>query len=61
MNPVKKTAVATKNFVVRHKTTVAVATTVAVMTVINKKALNQHDEFLKDHDLYDEFYNLTEA
>jgi hypothetical protein len=56
MNPVKKTAVATKNFVVRHKTVVAVAVTVAVMNTINHKALNQHDEFLKEHDLYDAFY-----
>jgi hypothetical protein len=61
MNPVIKTAVATKNFVVKHKTAVAVATTVAVMTAINNKALSQHDDFLKQHDLYDEFYSPIEA
>jgi hypothetical protein len=56
MNNVKKTVVSTKNFVVRHKTAVAVAVTATVLTVINRKALDQHDEFLKEHGLYNEFY-----
>jgi hypothetical protein len=56
MNRVKQTAVSTKNFVVRHKTAVAVATTVLVLQACNRKALDQHDQFLKEHDLYNEFY-----
>jgi hypothetical protein len=56
MNNVKKTVVSTKNFVVRHKTAVAVATTVLVLQACNRKALNQHDEFLKEHGLFNEFY-----
>lgn len=60
MNPVKKTVVSTKNFVVRHKTAVAVATTVLVLQACNRRALDQHNEFLKEHDLYEEFYTPAE-
>jgi hypothetical protein len=56
MNRIHQTAVSTKNFVVRHKTAVAVAATVLVLQAANRKALNQHDEFLKEHDLYEQFY-----
>lgn len=56
MNAVKQTAVSTKNFVVRHKTAVAVATTITVMTIINRKSLEQHNEFLKEHGLYEAFH-----
>lgn len=60
MNPVKKAAVSTKDFVVRHKTAVAVAATATVLTIINQKAIGQHNEFLKEHGLYDEFYFAPE-
>jgi hypothetical protein len=61
MNAVKKTAVSTKNFVVRHKTVVAVAVTATVLTAINHKALDQHNEFLKEHDLYDAFHTPEDS
>jgi hypothetical protein len=57
MNPVKKTVVSTKNFVARHKTAVAVTVTVLVLQAANRKAWNLADEFLKEHDLYNEFYH----
>lgn len=51
-----------KNAVLRNErriliTTVVVTTTAAVLM---KTGLNQHDEFLKAHDLYDTFYNALE-
>ena len=62
MNTAKKTLVSTKNKIVRNKTkilgTIAVVATTAV--AIQRYALNQHDQFLKDKDLYDEFYAMTE-
>jgi hypothetical protein len=45
-----------KSFVERHKVAIAVAATSTVWYGINRLALRQHDEFLKEHDLYDKFY-----
>ena len=39
-------------------TTVAVVSTTAA--VLFKMGLNSHDEFLKEHDLYDTYYALDE-
>lgn len=51
---IKKTPV--RNFVNRHKVAISVTATAATCLVLNRIALRQHDEFLKEHDLYDEFY-----
>lgn len=51
---IKKTPV--RDFVNRHKVAIAVTATAATCLVLNRIALKQHDEFLKEHDLYDEFY-----
>jgi hypothetical protein len=59
MNKVQQTAAAAKKFVVRHKTAVAVATA-SVCVALNRVALKQHNDFLKEHDLYDEFYASEE-
>lgn len=56
MNRIEKATASTKNFVVRHKTAVAVTATVLVLQACNRAALNQHNEFLKEHDLYEKFY-----
>lgn len=62
MNHAKKALVSSKNKIVRNKTkilgTIAVVATTAA--VIQRYALNQHDSFLKEKDLYDEFYAMTE-
>jgi hypothetical protein len=47
-----------KNFVVRNKTkivTVVAATAVAVIAV-QRAGLNQHNEFLREKGLFDEYY-----
>lgn len=62
MNIAKKTLISAKNKIVQNKTkilgTIAVAATAAV--AIQRYALNQHDSFLKEKDLYDEFYAMSE-
>ena len=60
MNHIEKAAASTKNFVRRHKTAVTVVATSAVWYAINRTALNQHDEFLKENGLYDAFYGTLE-
>jgi hypothetical protein len=45
-----------KNFVRRHKTSIAVAGTAGTCLYLNRVALRQHDEFLKEKGLYEEFY-----
>jgi hypothetical protein len=59
-----KIATSTKNFVAKHKTALAVVATATVtltaavaLTVRNASITN---EFLKKHDLYDEFYAMDE-
>lgn len=56
----EKATASVKQFVVKHKTTIAVATTATVCLVINRVALTQHDDFLKERGLYNEFYHDIE-
>jgi len=49
-----------KNFVERHKVSITMVATSTVWYAINRAALSQHDEFLKEHDLYDEFYTVQD-
>ena len=53
-----ETLVAMKNIVKRNQTRILVTTTVVAtaVAVAMKAGLNQHDEFLREHDLYDEYY-----
>lgn len=55
----KKQIESSKAFVKKHKDAILI-TTAAVTTsaaVLMKIGLKQHDDFLKEHDLYDKFYN----
>lgn len=49
-----------KNFVRRHKMPIAVASTAATCLYLNNIALKQHEDFLKEKGLYDEFYHRDE-
>lgn len=51
----------TKSFVRRNKTRVLITTTAisTAVAVVQYKAVNQHNEFLKDHDLYAEYHYPT--
>lgn len=60
MDKIKKIGRSTKNFVVKHKVAIAVTATALICGKLNKMALHDHDQFLKEHDLYDEYYTLPE-
>jgi len=60
MNPIKQATVSTKNFVSKHRVVIAVVTTTVVCGAINRAALKQHNEFLKEKGLYEEFYTPEE-
>lgn len=64
MEHIKKAAASTKKFVHDHRVAIAVTITTISTTAIalmwNHAALEEHDDFLKKHDLYDEFYLPTE-
>lgn len=51
---------AAKNFVNRHKVALTAATTAVVTTTIGvylqKSAIEQRDEFLKEHNLLEQYY-----
>lgn len=49
-----------KSFIERHKVGLAVTGTAIIAVVVNRAALRQHDEFLKEKDLYDEFYTPSD-
>lgn len=59
MNTINATATAvirTKKFVARHKTALAVTATAAIAVVVHTKVVGQHNDFLKEHGLYETFY-----
>lgn len=49
-----------KNFVQRHKVAITVVVTSTCWIAINRSALKQHNDFLKEKGLYDEFYTSTD-
>lgn len=61
MDKVKKIASSTKEFVKNHQFAVGAIVAAAVLIPINRMALKEHDSFLKEHDLYDQFYTTPEV
>lgn len=51
---------AVTKFVREHKTKLAVVATATVCLALNRAALKSHNDFLKEHDLYDEYYLETD-
>lgn len=49
-----------KNFAVRYRGSIAVVATAITCLAINRYALKQHDEFLKEKGLFDEYYTPVE-
>lgn len=49
-----------KEFVVKHKVAIAVVSTAAICGKINSYAIGQHNDFLREKGLYDEFYTPTD-
>lgn len=51
---------ATKKFVSDHKVAIAVTATSIVWYSLVRRNLNVQNEFLKEHDLFDEFWAMPE-
>lgn len=49
-----------RNFVVKHKTAIAVTATAVACLAVNQIVVKEHNEFLKKHDLFDEYYTPAE-
>jgi hypothetical protein len=49
-----------RKFVKKHKVAITVIVTSVVWIKLNKVALAQHNDFLKEHGLYDEFYSPSD-
>lgn len=60
----KDQIIKTKNRAVKfaedHKVGIAVTATAAVCVALNRLALKDHDNFLKEKGLYDEFYTPSD-
>jgi hypothetical protein len=57
MDPVVlKTENRVKKFVRQHKVAITFTATSLAWIAINQMALRQHDAFLREHGLFDEFY-----
>lgn len=55
-NKKKNPLVSAKNFVAKHRVALAITATAVTCLAVNQRALKQHNEFLKEKGLYDEFY-----
>lgn len=58
----KKQIETTKNFIKRNKAKILIGTNVATLAALalTKVAVNQRDEFLKENDLHEAFWNQDE-
>lgn len=60
METIKKATVSTKKFVYKHRVAITVTITTAICLKLNQLALADHDNFLKEHDLYETFYTPSD-
>lgn len=60
MNRIKKTLSSTKTYVYDHRVALSVMATAASCLYLNHLALRDHDAFLKEKGLFDEFYNAED-
>lgn len=49
-----------KNFVAKHRVSIAVGATLAVTAFAHIAIMKQHNDFLIEKDLYDEYYNFED-
>lgn len=56
----KKNLRTAKNFVGRHRVAIAVTLTAALALKLQMKTAAGYNEFLKEHGLFDEYFNMFE-
>ena len=61
MNEQPQKAKPVRTFVKKHKVAITFFATSICWSVVVHKALKQHDDFLKERGLYDEFYTPEES
>lgn len=61
MNNIKTAATRTKKFVSKHRVSIAVVSTATACLALNRYALKEHDAFLKEKGLYEEFYTPEDS
>lgn len=49
-----------KKFVSDHRVAIAVTATATLLIATHVRVIAGHNEFLKEHELFDEFYAMTE-
>jgi hypothetical protein len=57
----KNILIQSKNFVVRNKTTLIVGATLSAVIVLQGRGLNAINDFLKEKELYNEYYLGNES
>ena len=60
LDTLKNKAVSTTNFVKKHRVAIAVTTTSAVWFALQVRTASNFNEFLKEHDLFDEYYKMED-
>ena len=53
---VEETPARIRNFIARHKVSLAVGATAVTAVVLHARIIKKHNDFLVEHDLYDEYY-----
>lgn len=57
---IEKAVASTKKFVTKHKFALGVTAGLTAGLALNKRNMNMVDDFLRKHDLYDEFWMSEE-
>jgi len=57
---IEKAVASTKKFVTKHKFALGVTAGLTAGLMLNKRNMNQVDEFLKEHGLYEEYWMSEE-
>lgn len=60
LNSVKNVTTSVKNHVHKHRAKYAVVTTAAAFTALMMRNAEDWNNFLKEHNLYDEYYKTEE-
>ena len=55
-----KTLASAQAFVDRHKVAIIVGTVGLTAILLQQRAIKQHNDYLKEHGLYEEYYALEE-
>lgn len=57
----KKQIATAKNFVSKHRVAIAVTLTAVLAVKLQMRTAREFNEFLKEHNLFDEYYALNEV